>query len=117
MSRMSRNVNVASEHDEQVAVCRWLTYRGIPYFAVPNGGLRSVVTATRLKAEGVRQGAPDLLVFLPHVTVALEMKTRDGGRVTQAQKEWSEFFGSRPGWVSIFGFGAQDAIAKIVALI
>lgn len=33
-------------------------------FAVPNGGLRNKVQASRLKAEGVRPGVPD--VFLPY---------------------------------------------------
>jgi hypothetical protein len=51
-----------SEHHEQVTVVQWLERRGYVVFAVPNGGKRSIATATQLKREGVRKGAPDLVV-------------------------------------------------------
>jgi hypothetical protein len=37
-------------------------------FAIPNGGLRDIRTATNLKAEGVKSGVPD--IFLPTPFIA-----------------------------------------------
>ena len=86
----------ATEHDEQVTVIEWarLHRRKWPelelLFAIPNGGLRHVITARRLKAEGVQAGVPDL--FLPVARdgkhgLFIEMKARDG-KLSNAQKEW-----------------------------
>jgi len=58
-----------SEHSQQVALFAWAAnsvgkYPQLAYmFAIPNGGLRDVRTATNLKAEGVKAGVPD--IFLP----------------------------------------------------
>ena len=58
-----------SEHSEQVALFNWAKWqaRTLPelhlLFAIPNGGLRHIRVAKRLKAEGVKSGVPD--VFLP----------------------------------------------------
>ena len=66
-----KNKRRSLEHDEQVALFQWAKlqekkYPGLAYmFAIPNGGARNIVTATRLKAEGVRAGVPD--IFLPFV--------------------------------------------------
>jgi hypothetical protein len=106
--------NLPSEHDEQVALCHWLDLHDIVYFAVPNGGIRNVVTATRLKAEGVKRGVPDLIVLLPNgINVALEMKARESGRILKEQQQWLDFFSSRPGWRSVVAHGAQEAIKAL----
>jgi len=61
-----------SEHSQQVALFAWAAnsvgkYPQLAYmFAIPNGGLRDVRTATNLKAEGVKAGVPD--IFLPVMT-------------------------------------------------
>jgi hypothetical protein len=58
-----------SEHDEQCAVIQWAKIFESRYpelallFAIPNGGKRNVVTAMKLRDEGVKPGVPDL--FLP----------------------------------------------------
>lgn len=64
---------------------RWL-------HAIPNGGKRDPVTASRLKAEGARKGVAD--VFLPVARhgchgLYLEMKTTDG-RLSDEQKEFRD---------------------------
>lgn len=85
------------ESQIQQAVIRWfaLAHRGLGIadprllMAIPNGGARNIVTATRLKAEGVRRGVPDL--FLAHPTrwcagLWIEMKAGKAGRVREEQK-------------------------------
>ncbi len=61
-----------TEHSQQVALFAWAAdnvdkYPALAYmFAIPNGGLRDIRTATNLKAEGVKSGVPD--IFLPFPT-------------------------------------------------
>lgn len=86
-----------SERDEQVALIAWRD-RFAPQFpalgrlyAIPNGGKRDVVTATRLKAEGVTAGVSDLC--LPAARrgyhgLYIEMKRPAGGRVSKEQRDW-----------------------------
>lgn len=59
-----------SEHQLQAAVVQWwarVHYQryALPVealFAIPNGGVRDAITGSRLKAEGVRPGIPDLML-------------------------------------------------------
>jgi hypothetical protein len=56
------------------------------FYAIPNGGKRDVITAARLKAEGVAPGAPDLGFVLPGgVAAFLEIKA-DKGRQSISQE-------------------------------
>lgn len=50
-------------------------------FAIPNGGKRGKVTASIMKAEGVRRGIADLFLSIPKECshgMYIEMKTKDG---------------------------------------
>ena len=76
-----------TELQEQKAFIRWLQLKGIPYFAIPNGGKRTRWQAQQAKAEGMVAGAPDLAVILPNgVTAWVEMKRRKASSVSAAQK-------------------------------
>ena len=56
-------------------------------FAVPNGGSRNAIEASRMKLEGVTSGVSDL-VFAYNETVSfIELKAK-GGRQTETQKEF-----------------------------
>lgn len=89
--------NVADEHAEQAALCRWWAMyaarMGIPerlLFAIPNGGRRDAVTGARLKAEGVRAGVPDMFLAVPRKNAPglfLELKKAKGGQVSGSQKQ------------------------------
>lgn len=84
------------EHKSQAAACQWWRYEckryGLPefsLFAVPAGGHRHMLTAVRLKAEGVRRGIPDMMLAVvraPYAGLFLEGKTEEG-RVSDEQKE------------------------------
>lgn len=58
-----------SEHQEQCALFHWATLNSsrLPelasMFAIPNGGHRHKAVASKMKAEGVKAGVPD--IFLP----------------------------------------------------
>ena len=57
---------IATEGQEQAALFVWKEYNEamIPELAllhhIPNGGKRDIITASRLKAEGVKSGVPDI---------------------------------------------------------
>lgn len=56
------------------------------WYAIPNGGKRHVITAARLKAEGVVPGAPDLGFVLPRGLAAfLEIKASKGRQSVQQE--------------------------------
>ena len=71
---MKRSVDSAinTEHSEQVTLIEWWDMAANIFhtpkellFAIPNGGKRSPVTGSILKAEGVRRGIPDLMLAIP----------------------------------------------------
>jgi len=85
------------KHNEsklQQACVRWfrMQYPDKIIFAIPNGGKRDVREASRLKAEGVLAGVPDL--FVPEARYGfhglfIEMKFGDG-KMTEAQEKICE---------------------------
>ncbi len=71
------------EHKEQSNVIRWfrLQYPKLTMFAIPNGGLRHIRTAARLKDEGVMAGVADLFLMKPsglYHGLFIEMKSEKG---------------------------------------
>lgn len=83
------------EHSEQVALMQWwhlvCERFGISeqlLFAIPNGGQRNVIVASKLKAEGVRAGVPDLFLAVARHGdhgLFIEMKKPQGGRASERQ--------------------------------
>ena len=67
------------EHQLQVSCINWMRYQHPKrlIFAIPNGGNRNVITAKKLKAEGVKAGIPDLFMAVPntqHNGLFIELK-------------------------------------------
>lgn len=64
-------------------------------FAIPNGGLRHIVVAKRLKEEGVKRGVPDVFIPVPrkgYLGFFIEFKTpKTRKNVSEEQKEYAEF--------------------------
>ena len=104
---------IPSEHQEQAYIVQWFrrAYPGVRIFAIPNGGARSITTATKLKVEGVSRGVPDL--FIPEWKLWVEMKRIKGGKLSQEQKDWLDYLG-KVGYSVIVGYGALDAQEKII---
>ena len=76
------------EHIIQREIVRALRADGFLVFAIPNGGRRNIVLATRLKAEGVMAGVPDLFVA-DYGGFFLEVKTKTG-KLSAAQDEMAQ---------------------------
>lgn len=111
-----------SEHQEQCAVIDWwwrvhTKYR-LPHFAlfaVPNGGARDVITGARLKAEGVRRGALDLILAKPANNFSglfIEMKVGDN-KPSDDQKLFIAYL-QEVGYKACVHWNAESAIADIV---
>ena len=101
------------EHDEQVAFVQWFErrYPNVMIWATPNGGKRHVVTAVRMKKEGVKAGVPDL--FIPEWRLFIEMKTRDSGVVSTAQKYMIDYL-RVVGYTVEIAKGCDDAIQIVL---
>lgn len=89
-------------------------------FSIPNGahlsgdGRQRAQQMSRLKAEGLSVGVPDL--FLPVVTtdyagLFIELK-REGGRISKEQKAWSEYL-MTAGYKAIIVFGLDSAKSAV----
>ena len=80
-----------TEHRLQCACVEWFRYcypKGT-IFAIPNGGARNVVTAAKLKAEGVLAGVPDLCVPMARGAfhgLYIELKNGKKGVVSERQR-------------------------------
>ena len=81
---------ITTEHEIQVNCVNYFRLRypkGLIY-AIPNGGQRNVIVASKLKAEGVLSGVPDL-----HIPMAkkgynglyIELKNGKAGKVSENQ--------------------------------
>lgn len=107
------------EDAEQRMLASWLDLFGLQWLHVPNGGKRDPATAAELKRQGVKAGAPDVLIFdrppnLRAVGTALELKRTRGGRVRESQRHWLAALEER-GWHVVVARGADEAIAALRA--
>lgn len=103
-----------SESKEQILVVNWMrkNHKNLRIFHIPNGGGRSLVTAARLKLEGVSKGVPDL--FIPALKLWIEMKDVKGGIVSEEQKDWIDYLRSH-GYAAEVAKGHDEAIKIIIA--
>ena len=69
------------------------------------------MTASRLKAEGVVRGIPDL--YIPAWSLWVEMKRSKGGSVSPDQKAMMEYLKSYCRHTVMVTKGADDAINQI----
>lgn len=107
-----------TEHAHQCAVMCWcaLNFNIHPelklLFAIPNGGERNPIVASRLKAEGVKAGVPDL--FLPVARHGLhglfiEMKEPKKGRPSGNQPQW-EIDLKKQGYGHVYAYGWEEGV-------
>ena len=82
------------ESELQKSCVKWFRLQYPHYkmllFAIPNGGQRNIITATRLKAEGALAGVSDLFLSIPKKGFAgfyIEMKSGDN-KLTEKQEDF-----------------------------
>jgi len=101
------------EHQIQKAITQYLDMKGVCYWAVPNGGARSMITGKRLKAEGVKPGVPDITIVQNGKYLGLEVKkpktTTPEGRLSAIQKAMIRSIEKAGGEVHVV-YGVQDVI-------
>ena len=109
-----------SEHLEQKALielCAWHAKSDPRYqliFAIPNGGHRHVAVASKLKAEGVRKGVPDLMLPVanpPYHGLFIEMKVKPN-KPSAEQLIWIKQL-TEQGYKAVVCYSWQDALATI----
>lgn len=109
-----------TEHDIQAALFLWAkyNYKRFPMlyymFAIPNGGDRHILTAVKMKKEGVKAGVPDIMLPFPmgqYHGLFIEMK-RKGGQVSVLQKEWLMYLASA-GYKVAVSKSLESAILEI----
>lgn len=106
----------ASEHEQQKAYFQWVflkeneneDYKMI--FAIPNGGLRHLRVAQKLKDEGVRAGVWDIFCCVPRYPWSglwLEMKVKPN-KLTDNQIRFGEMLEER-GFKTAVCYSWEDA--------
>lgn len=83
-----------SEAEIQEACIKWFRLQypslSVMLFAVPNGELRDIITASKLKRQGVIRGVADLILLVPkkgYASLCIEMKTPKGIQ-SEHQRTW-----------------------------
>lgn len=107
-----------NEHQEQAALIHWFRLQHPKYiiFAIPNGGVRNIGTAIKLKNEGVLAGVADLFLMVANKThhgLFIEMKAAKG-KVSDQQKYFIEQAHAQ-GYAACVCYGfdqAKDAITN-----
>jgi hypothetical protein len=109
------------EDQETKAVATWLRRKGYSWFHhSPNEARRTPRLGKKLKDMGMSPGFPDLMIFeVPEGAsfygVAIEMKRRNGGRITPEQAEWLAYLADF-GWCTKVCRGAQEAMQYLTCL-
>lgn len=105
----------------QWTIAEWLDMHGILWCHVPNEGEHKVQYRRKQRILGVRAGVPDILIFDPpparpeHRGVALELKRKEGGRLTPRQRWWLRELEAR-GWYAAVCYGIEEALRTLEAL-
>lgn len=115
-----RTSYITTEHGEQVALFLWaqMNKARLPWldmmFAIPNGGERNVIVASRMKEEGVKKGVPDIFIPCPaggYHGMFIEMK-RSGGRVSPEQAAMIKKL-QNAGYCVAVCYGWEEAVQQI----
>lgn len=105
------------EHQVQVAIAQYLNMRKLCWFAIPNGGKRNKVTASIMKAEGVKAGIPDICIIHDGQAYFLEVKkpktTTPKGHLSAVQKERIEEIREAGGEVAVV-YSVADVIEQCI---
>jgi hypothetical protein len=109
-----------SEHGHQAAIFCWAQQSGIEelkwLFAVPNGFYGTAAQKSKMKAEGLRPGVPDIWlpvpindagVWLGYHGLVIELKVGKN-KATDEQKKWLDYL-SNSGYRCALCYGWESA--------
>lgn len=118
-ARPMRAKPVQREDAEQRVFAHWMALKHptLKWNHSPNGGVRNIVVARKLKAAGTSPGFPDIAIYTPPpglhgvVGVAIELKAErpHHSSVSVEQNEWIGAL-ARAGWATAVCYGARAAI-------
>jgi len=100
------NKRITSEGDLQKVIAKLLDSMGFCWLHAPNEGRRSPRFGARLKAEGMKKGVPDILIF--DLMVAIELKYGKN-KCTPEQTEWLEKLEAL-GWGTAVCYTVQEVL-------
>ena len=121
---------VPTEREEQVRLAKLLDKLGLLWCAIPNSGhgnygRQGAIRGARLRAEGLKKGAPDALIFDKPPTprqgnpdcpgLAIELKRVKGGKVGKEQAAWLKALRER-GWEAEVCKGFDEALKVLKEL-
>lgn len=103
-----------SESDFQKTLAKYLDSVGLDWFHPANGELRNKVTASKLKAMGVKAGVPDIIIINSTTDfkgICMELKVGKNKQTT-TQLIWESKFLSN-GWIYNTYYSLDQAIEDI----
>ena len=111
---------IPTEHAEQSSVVRYIRARGRHCFSVNNeaGGGRNFRLLNWKRQHGMMRGVPDLILIEPSNDgrhIAVEMKRKKGGRLSEDQIEVIKMF-KASNWIVIVATGYDDAVRQLKVL-
>lgn len=111
----TRNAKIPLEDKEMQALHDYLTLHKIPHTHVANERMASVAYKKKLASMGVSKGFPDMLIFLPDVLVAVELKRskKSLSKVSDEQEDWIETLNMYEYARAKVCYGADEAIEFI----
>lgn len=109
-----------SESSEQALLFKWAAWNHSAYpelelmYHVPNGKKRDIITASRLKAEGVKAGVPDICLPVArsgYHGMYIELKVRNN-KASELQESWLKRL-SEQGYFTAVCYGWYEAAEVI----
>jgi len=119
MRQRKPKIRVPSEHEEQAMLVKWLDAKKIPFFAVPNGAHKSPAARGKFKREGVRAGAPDIVLvsWCSKGPAVIEMKRRNASPSDTSDAQLAMHKIMRECcWTVIVAKGFDDAVKQLTEL-
>lgn len=113
---------IPNEHQEQVLLVQTIQrlYPVIYFYmtAIPNGGLRNVIIASKLKAEGVKPGYPDIVIDCPRgpyhgLRVEMKRAKKSLSSISEEQKAWGKLMNEQA-VLAVVARGCQHALDQIL---
>lgn len=106
---------IPTEEEEQMKLAEYLDMKGYCWFHCPNEGKHKPQYRAKQAKLGLKAGVPDIIILdVPeddncHRGVAIELKRKKGGKVTEEQNKWLGKLGCYH-WIIKVAYGADEAI-------